>query len=401
MSARFLGRLRGLVRRPKAQFSDLGENLSLAPEQIMIKETAKSFAKTEILPHTLEWDANSFFPREAIVKTAEIGFGGIYIPEAHGGSGLGRMEASLIFEGLSYGCASFSAFISIHNMVNWMISNYGNDDQRKEFCSRLNTMELLGSYCLTEPNSGSDAAAMKTKAVKKGGDYVLNGSKMFISGGGASDLLIVMCLTGEKEISAFIVDANAPGIIYGKNEKKMGWKNQPTSLVTFENCVVPARNLLGKAGDGFKYAMNGLNGGRVNIASCSLGGAEFAIDRAIVYAKERKQFGKRLIDFQNTQFKLATMEARLLASRLIVRQAAKALDQDDHGKIPLCSMAKLIATEDCFQIVDQALQLFGGYGYLHEYGIEKVLRDLRVHRILEGTNEIMQIIIAKHLAADN
>ena len=376
-------------------FTETGESLCLNPEQIIIKDTAKAFAKEFIAPNSLEWDTNSFFPKETIKSTAKLGFASIYIPEAHGGSGLGRLEASLVFESLAYGCPSFSAFISIHNMVNGMISEFGTEYQRSEFCPLLSSMEMLSSYCLTEPNSGSDSAAMKTKAILSGEDYLINGSKIFISGAGATDLLIVMCLTGDKEISAFIVPAKTSGISYGKNEKKMGWKNQPTCAVCFENVRVPARNLLGKKGDGFKYAMNGLNGGRVNIASCSLGGAEFAIERTLGYTKERKQFGKRIIDMQNTQFKLAQMSSRLIASRLVVRLAAKALDENDPQKIVLCSMAKLIATEDCFRIVDDALQLFGGYGYLHEYGIEKVVRDLRVHRILEGTNEIMQLIIAK------
>ena len=393
--------LKNLTKTHRRYFTFIGEEISLNSDQLLIQDAAKIFARENILPFSLEWDLHSHFPNDTLKKSAELGFGGIYVPENIGGSGVGRLESSLIFEALSYGCPSFSAFLSIHNMVNWMISEFGNDNQKTTYCKLLSSMEFLGSYCLTEPDSGSDAAAMKTKAVKVGDDFILNGSKVFISGGGQTDLLIVMCKTGEKEISAFIVDAHSPGIIYGKNEKKMGWKNQPTSMITFENCKVPSVNLLGKQGDGFKYAMNGLNGGRVNIASCSLGGADFAIEKAIEYTSERKQFGKRIIDFQNTQFKLAQMTSKLIASRLLVRLAARALDSNDSNKISLCSMAKLVATEDCYTIVDDALQLFGGYGYLHDYGIEKVLRDLRVHRILEGTNEIMQVIIAKELMAKN
>lgn len=369
----------------------------LTPEQVMIKDTATNFAKEYILPFSNEWDEKSYFPIDVIKKSAELGFGSIYIPESCGGSGLGRLEASLIFESLAYGCASTSAFISIHNMVNWMVAEFGNDKQRAEICPELSAMNILGSYCLTEPNSGSDAIAMKTTAKVDGNDFVLNGSKMFISGGNSSDIYLVMCKTGEKEISAILVPKDTKGISFGKFEKKMGWKNQPTTLVVFEDCRVPQSNLVGVKGEGFKYAMSGLNGGRINIASCSLGGAQYAFDRALSYTNERKQFGQKIFDFQNTQFKLAEMAARIYASRLLVRSAARALDSDDPDKISMASMAKMVATEDCFWVVDEALQLFGGYGYLHEYGIERVLRDLRVHRILEGTNEIMKVIVSRNL----
>jgi alkylation response protein AidB-like acyl-CoA dehydrogenase len=389
--------LKSLARVTRRGIINLGDKTELSSEQIMIKETALSFAKDHILPYANEWDAQSFFPVETIKKSAELGFGAIYVPEQYGGSGLGRLESSLIFEALSYGCASTSAFISIHNMVNWMIGEFGSESMKQEMCPQLSAMEILASYCLTEPNSGSDAAAMKTNAKIEGGDFVINGSKMFISGGNASDVYLVMCLTGEKEVSAILVDRKTPGISFGKFEKKMGWKNQPTTLVMFEDCRVPLKNLVGVKGEGFKYAMSGLNGGRINIASCSLGGAQYAFDRALAYTNERKQFDKKIFDFQNTQFKLAEMAAKIFASRLLVRAAARGIDANDEDKISMASMAKLVATEDCFWVADEALQLFGGYGYLHEYGIEKIVRDLRVHRILEGTNEIMKVIIARNL----
>lgn len=389
--------IRTLNKQMTRKISGLTESFSLTNEQRLIKETALNFAKERIMPFALDWDAKSHFPEEVIKSTAELGFAGIYMPEEVGGSGLGRMEASLIFEALAYGCPSTSAYISIHNMINWVIGTFGNEEQKKEFCTRLSSMEYLATYCLTEPNSGSDAAAMKTMARENGDDFVINGSKMFISGGSVADINLVMCLTGPKEISAIVVPKDAKGLSFGKREHKMGWKNQPTTLVMFEDCRVNKRNLIGNRGDGFRFAMQALNGGRVNIASCSLGGAQFALDKAIDYTNDRKQFGKRLADFQNTQFKLAEFATKLLSSKLMVRAAAQALDTDDKDKIALASMAKLHATDECFEVVDGCLQLFGGYGYLHEYGIEKVLRDLRVHRILEGTNEIMRVLIHRNL----
>ena len=389
--------IKALRRRPARLFNDLTESFSLTDEQKLIKETALNFAKERIMPHALEWDLKGHFPEDVVKSTAELGFAGIYLPEAVGGSGLGRMEASIIFEALAYGCPSTSAYISIHNMINWVIGSFGSEEQKQEYCTKLSSMEYLATYCLTEPNSGSDAAAMKTMAKEDGDDFVINGSKMFISGGSVADINLLMCLTGPKEISAIIVPKDAKGLSFGKREHKMGWKNQPTTLVMFEDCRVNKRNLIGKRGDGFRFAMKALNGGRVNIASCSLGGAQFALDKAIEYTNDRKQFGKRISDFQNTQFKLAEFATKLLSSKLMVRAAAQALDSNDKDQIALASMAKLQATDQCFEIVDGCLQLFGGYGYLHEYGIEKVLRDLRVHRILEGTNEIMRVLIHRNL----
>ena len=389
--------IRAVNKILKRHIYTVGDSFSLTPEQIMIKEMAYDFAKEKIAPFSLEWDENGVFPVEALKETAELGFGGIYIPEEQGGSGLGRFEASLVFEALAYGCPSFSAYLSIHNMVNWMIASFGNDKQKEEFCLPLSEMSLLGAYCLTEPNSGSDAASMRTTAVERGDDFVINGSKMFISGGSVADLYLLMCVTGPKEISTLIVPKDSQGLSFGKKEMKMGWKNQPTTLVNFEDCIVPKRNLLGDKGMGFKFAMQGLNGGRVNIASCSLGGAQAVLDQTVQYTKDRKQFGKSIADFQNTQFKLAESASKLLTSRLAVRFAAQALDQKDQDLIGLASLAKLEATDNCFQVVDDCLQLFGGYGYLHEYGVEKVLRDLRVHRILEGTNEIMKLLIYRNL----
>lgn len=389
--------IKSLNKRVTRPIFNLTESFSLTDEQRLIKETALNFAKERIMPFSLEWDINSHFPIDVIKSTAELGFAGIYLSEDVGGSSLGRIEASLIFEALAYGCPSTSAYISIHNMINWVISTFGSEDQRQEYCTKLSSMEYLATYCLTEPNSGSDAAAMKTMAKEDGDDFVINGSKMFISGGSIADINLVMCLTGPNEISAIVVPKDAKGLSFGKREHKMGWKNQPTTLVIFEDCRVNKRNLIGKRGDGFRFAMQALNGGRVNIASCSLGGAQFAIDKAIEYTNDRKQFGKRLSEFQNTQFKLSEFATKLISSRLLVRAAAHALDNDDKDKIALASMAKLHATDQCFEVVDGCLQLFGGYGYLHEYGIEKVLRDLRVHRILEGTNEIMRVLIHRNL----
>ena len=387
-----------ILKTLKKPISKLGNNFLLSPEQILLQETALDYSLENFLPNANNWDKNSFFPIKKIKNSAELGFGGINISEKYGGSDLNRLEASLIYESLSYGCISTTAFISIHNMVNSVIEKFGDEKQKEKYCTKLCSMDFLGSYCLTEPNSGSDAVSLKTTAVEKNGSYILNGSKMFISGAGTSDVYLVFAKTDDDKISAFIVeknDDNKETLIFGKNENKMGWKSQPTKLITFDNLVIPKENLLGEKGKGFKYALEALNGGRVNISSCSLGGAQLAFDLTKNYTQERKQFGKRISDFQNTQFKMAEFATKLTSSRFLVRNAAKSIDEKSDDAILLASMAKIEATESCFEIVDGCLQLFGGYGYLHDYQIERILRDLRVHRILEGTNEIMKVIIAR------
>jgi alkylation response protein AidB-like acyl-CoA dehydrogenase len=333
-------------------------------------------------------------------RAAETGFAAIYAGEEHGGMALGRVEAAVIFEELSRGDVSTAAFISIHNMATWMIDSFGSDDLRARYAPRLATMELIASYCLTEPGSGSDAAAMRTAATRDGDHFILNGSKAFISGAGTSDVYVVMARTGEpgpKGISAFVVNKETPGLSFGAQEKKMGWNSQPTAVVSFDDCRVPAANLLGKEGDGFRYAMMGLDGGRLNIAACSLGGARLALETAQAYVATRKQFGKALNEFQNTQFKLADMATQLEAARLMVLRGAWAIDTGHPEKTKWCAMAKRLATDACFQIADEALQLHGGYGYLKDYPLERIVRDLRVHRILEGTNEIMRVITAREM----
>lgn len=320
---------------------------------------------------------------------------GIYTSETYGGSNLGRLEASLIFEGLATGCVGSSAYLSIHNMCCWMIDEFGSEEQKKSWLPKMTNLEWFSSYCLTEPGSGSDAMAMVTKAEEDGEDYIINGSKAFISGN--SDIFLVMCKTGEKEISCIAVERTSKGLSLGKNEHKMGWNVQPTQMVLFDNVRVPKKNLIGKRGNGFKIAMMGLDGGRINIASCSLGGAAYCLDAAKEYMKTRKQFGKPISDFQYLQFKMAEMATDLQVSRIIVRQAAQSIDQKSPNKTIYASMAKLTATEKCFDIVSGSLQMHGGYGYLKEYPIERYFRDLRVHMILEGTNEIMRMIIARKI----
>ena len=389
-----------LSRQFGSIFYKLNDTYSLTEEQSQIQQAAWDFAQEKLLPNAAEWDRTSHFPVEVFKEAAEAGFAGIYTSEEGGGAGLGRLEASLIFEALSYGCVSTSAYLSIHNMVNWMIDSFGNAEQRKEWCLPLSAFELMSSYCLTEPNAGSDALSLKTSATKDGGDYVINGSKCFISGGPTSGVFLVMCRTGPKDISAIIVPSTAEGVVLGKNELKMGWKSQPTSTVTFDGVRVPQRNLLGKEGEGFKFAMRGLNGGRINIASCSLGGASLALDEAVKYAQERRQFGKALNEFQNVQFKLADMGTDLVTSRLIVRKACHMMDNKeatDNEKIMYSAMAKKHATDVCFDVANYALQIHGGYGYLNDYPLERIVRDLRVHQILEGTNEIMRMIIARKM----
>ena len=375
----------------------------LTDEQRAIREMAQKFSMDEMLPKAAEWDEKKIFPRDTLKKAAELGFAAIYVSPDHGGVGLGRLDAVLIMEALAYGCPSTAAFISIHNMVSWMIDHYGSDDQRAKWLPGLATMELIGSYCLTESSSGSDAGSLKTKARKDNKHYILNGSKAFISGGGESEIYVVMARTGEdgpKGISAFVVEKGTPGLSFGALEKKMGWNSQPTTTVNFDDCKVPVENRLGDEGFGFKIAMQGLDGGRLNIGACSLGGAQFAFDTAMDYVKERKQFGKRIADFQATRFKLADMATELEAARLLLYEAAVQLDKKAHNASMKAAMAKRFATDVGFRVANEALQLHGGYGYLKDYPIERVVRDLRVHQMLEGTNEIMRVVISKHLLKD-
>lgn len=375
-------------------------DFALTDDQRAIQDAARAFAEAELAPHSAEWDETKHFPVDVMKHAAEMGFCGIYAGEAHGGMALGRVEAAVIFEELARGDVSTAAFISIHNMATWMIDSFGSDDLRARYVPSLVTMEKIASYCLTEPGSGSDAAALRTTAKRDGDHWVLNGSKAFISGAGTSDVYVVMARTGvdgPKGISTFVVDKDAPGLSFGAQEKKMGWNSQPTAIVSFDDCRIPAENLLGKEGDGFRYAMMGLDGGRLNIAACSLGGARLALEAAQAYVATRKQFGKPIADFQNTQFKLADMATQLEAARLMVLRGAWAIDTGHPEKTKWCAMAKRLATDACFQIADEALQLHGGYGYLKDYPLERIVRDLRVHRILEGTNEIMRVITAREM----
>jgi alkylation response protein AidB-like acyl-CoA dehydrogenase len=373
---------------------------TLTEDERAINETARDFADEFLAPNAVEWDQKKHFPVDVLRKAAGLGMGGIYIGEDVGGSGLTRLDSVRIFEQLATGDPSIAAYISIHNMVTWMIDTYGNDEQRRTWVPGLCSMDQLGSYCLTEPGAGSDAAALSTKAVRDGDDYILNGVKQFISGAGASDVYVVMVRTGDagpKGISAIIVPKDSPGLSFGANEKKMGWNAQPTRQVVFEDVRVPAVNLLGNEGDGFRIAMNGLNGGRLNIAACSIGGAQSALDKAIAYLLERKAFGARLLDAQALQFRLADMKTELEAARTMLWRAADALQENAPDKVELCAMAKRFATDTGFQVANDALQLLGGYGYLAEYGVEKIVRDLRVHQILEGTNEIMRVVVARSI----
>ncbi|TAJ64950.1 isobutyryl-CoA dehydrogenase [Brevundimonas sp.] len=375
-------------------------DFALNDDQRAIQDAARQFADAELAPHSAEWDETKHFPVDVMRHAAEMGFCGIYTGEEHGGMALGRVEAALIFEELSRGDVSTAAFISIHNMATWMIDKFGSDDLRARYVPRLTTMELIASYCLTEPGSGSDAAGLRTTAKRDGDHWVLNGSKAFISGAGTSDVYVVMARTGgdgPKGISTFVIEKDAPGLSFGAQEKKMGWNSQPTAIVAFDDCRIPAANLLGKEGDGFRYAMMGLDGGRLNIAACSLGGARLALETTQAYVTTRKQFGKPLSDFQNTQFKLADMATQLEACRLMVLRGAWAIDTNHPEKTKWCAMAKRMTTDACFQIADEALQLHGGYGYLKDYPLERIVRDLRVHRILEGTNEIMRVITAREM----
>ncbi|WP_454016448.1 isobutyryl-CoA dehydrogenase [Azospirillum sp. Marseille-Q6669] len=375
-------------------------DFALSEEQQAFRDTARDFAQQEMAPNAAHWDENSVFPVETLRQAAALGFAGIYVGEEFGGSGLGRLDAALIFEELSAACPSTAAYISIHNMASWMIDRFGNPEQRQRFLPKLTTMEHFASYCLTEPGAGSDAASLRTRAERDGDHYVLNGSKAFISGGGTSDVYVCMVRTGEpgpKGISCIVVEKGTPGLSFGKQEHKLGWKSQPTSAVIFENCRVPVANRIGEEGEGFRIAMKGLDGGRLNIAACSVGGARFCLEQAIAYTTERKQFGKPLNAFQALQFKLADMATELDAARLMLHRAAASLDAGSPEATAHCAMAKRFATDAGFQVVNEALQLHGGYGYIKEYPIERIFRDLRVHQILEGTNEIMRVIIARHL----
>ncbi|WP_291825988.1 isobutyryl-CoA dehydrogenase [Bosea sp. (in: a-proteobacteria)] len=373
---------------------------ALSEDQLAIQEMATAFANDTLAPNAMRWDEEKHFPVAEMRQAAALGMGGIYIAEDVGGSGLTRLDAALIFEALSTGCPTVAAYISIHNMCAWMIDRYGSAEQRAAFLPKLCSMEHLASYCLTEPGAGSDAAALKTKAVLDGDHYILDGQKQFISGAGVSDLYVVMVRTGEagpSGISTLVVEKGTPGLSFGANEKKMGWNAQPTRAVIFENCRVPVANRLGPEGIGFKIAMAGLDGGRLNIGACSLGGAQSALDKALAYAQERKAFGSRIADFQALQFKIADMATELEAARSLLWRAAAALDAKTPDATKLCAMAKRVATDTGFTVANDALQIHGGYGYLADYGIEKIVRDLRVHQILEGTNEVMRMIVARGL----
>jgi alkylation response protein AidB-like acyl-CoA dehydrogenase len=372
----------------------------LTNEQILIRQTAADFADARLRPNAGQWDENKHFPVDVIREAAGLGFAGLYVNEDVGGSGLSRFDAVLVFEQLSQGCISTAAYISIHNMCAWMIDKFGSDALRKEWLPQLCSMDLIASYCLTEPGSGSDAASLKTRAVKDGDDYVLNGAKQFISGAGVSDIYVVMARTGldgPKGISTFIVRKSDKGVSFGANEKKMGWNSQPTRQVIFEDVRIPASRRVGAEGDGFRFAMAGLDGGRLNIAACSLGGMQEALNKALAYAKERKQFGQAIVDFQASQFKLADMETETQAARMMLYNAARSLDAKTPDATRWCAMAKRFVTDTGFKVANDALQLHGGYGYLSDYGVERIVRDLRVHQILEGTNEIMRVIISRDM----
>ena len=379
-------------------------HFALTEEQAAIQETALNFAKERLAPQAAEWDEKCYFPVDVIRETAPLGMATIYVPEDKGGSGLTRKDGALIMEGLAYGCPAISGYVSIHNMVAWMVSKYASDAQIAAWMPKLASMEWLSSYCLTEPGAGSDAAALKTSAKRSGDHYILNGTKQFISGAGSTDFYFVFARTGDEGaagVSAFAVMKDMPGLSFGANEKKMGWNAQPTRQVIFENCKVPAANLIGAEGTGFKFAMSGLDGGRVNIGACSLGAAWSALDKARQYLFERKAFGKNIGEFQAMQFKIADMATELEAARLMIYRAADALDTADPQATMYSAMGKRLATDLGFQICNEALQIHGGYGYLKDYGLEKLVRDLRVHQILEGTNEIMRVVISRKVLSGN
>ncbi|WP_404302917.1 acyl-CoA dehydrogenase family protein [Alicycliphilus denitrificans] len=377
-------------------------NFELTEDQRAFAETARAFAQGQLAPHAAHWDAEGIFPREAIAKAGELGFCGLYAPEAAGGLQLPRLDATLVFEEMAAVDPSTTAFITIHNMATWMLGTWAQPEVRDHWGPLLTSGEKLASYCLTEPGAGSDAASLKTRAELVGAEYVINGSKAFISGAGSTDLLVLMARTGDASsgaagISAFAVPADAPGIHYGKKEEKMGWNSQPTRQISFDNVRIPANHLLGQEGEGFKIAMKGLDGGRINIATCSVGAAQGALAHAQRYMQERKQFGKPIASFQALQFKLADMATELVAARQMVRLAASKLDAGARDASTYCAMAKRFATDAGFNVVNDALQLHGGYGYIREYPLERLLRDARVHQILEGTNEIMRVIIGRRM----
>lgn len=374
-------------------------DFALSEEQQAIFETGRGFAVERMAPNAESWEASGALPRETLQELARLGMAGIYVSEDYG-SGLGRLDAVLIFEALSYGCPSVAAYLSIHNMCAWMIDAFGSDEQRARWLPDLCSMERFSSYCLSEPGSGSDAAGLRTRATRDGNRFRLNGAKAFISGGGFSEIYVVMARTGvegPKGISTFVVEKDTPGLSFGALEKKMGWGAQPTAQVQFDDCEVPPENMLGQEGQGFAYAMAGLDGGRLNIAACSLGGAQAALDKAVAYMRERKAFGRHLSEFQALQFRIADMETELQAARVFLRQAAWKLDNKASDASRHCAMAKRFVTDVAFDVANQALQLHGGYGYLADYGVEKIVRDLRVHQILEGTNEIMRLIVARDM----
>ncbi|WP_230628667.1 acyl-CoA dehydrogenase family protein [Sphingomonas sp. Leaf37] len=372
----------------------------LTDDQREIQDLARRFTANRITPHAGEWDEKHIFPRDTIKAAAELGFAAIYVSEESGGIALGRMEAALIMEAMAYGCPSTSAFISIHNMASWMIDRFGSQTVKDKYLPDLVTMDRLASYCLTEPGSGSDAAALKTRAVRDGDDWLVTGSKQFISGAGENEVYVTMVRTGEegpKGISALVIEKDMPGVSFGANERKLGWHSQPTRQVTFDNVRVPAENIVGGEGEGFRIAMMGLDGGRLNIGACSLGGAQRCLDEAIGYTKDRKQFGKAIADFQNTQFTLADMATELEAARALLYMAAAKVTANAPDKTRFAAMAKRLATDTGSSVVDRALQLHGGYGYLMDYPIERFWRDLRVHSILEGTNQVMRMIVGREL----
>ncbi|HHF2977545.1 TPA: acyl-CoA dehydrogenase family protein [Vibrio diabolicus] len=378
-------------------------DFELNEDQLAFAEVAKQFADQMLAPHAAEWDENHHFPKDVLRQAGELGFLSIYTPPEHGGLGLSRLDAAIIFEQLAMGCTATTAFMTIHNMATWMVTSFAKAEVAQQFSADLISGEKLASYCLTEPNAGSDAASLTTSAVRDGDEFVLNGAKVFISGAGDTDVLVVMarsCGEGAGGVSAFVVPADIEGISYGKKEAKMGWNCQPTRMITFENVRIPADYLLGKEGEGFKFAMLGLDGGRINIATCSVGTAQQALNEAKQYMNERKQFGRSLAQFQALQFKLADMATELVAARQMVRLAAAKLDAQHAEKSAYCAMAKRFATDVGFKVCDQALQIHGGYGYIKEYPVERHFRDVRVHQILEGTNEIMRLIVARRLLTE-
>jgi hypothetical protein len=384
-----------MARKGEARMAE-----ELDAERLAVQETARGFAREHLAPHAARWDAEEIFPVDALRAAAGLGLASIYVREDIGGSGLSRLDAALVFEELAAACPSTAAFLSIHNMVSWMVDAFGSEEQRRRWGPRLCAMDIIGSYCLTEPGSGSDAASLRTRARRDGDHYVLDGSKAFISGGGASDLYVVMARTGgegPRGISAIVVEKGTPGLSFGKKERKLGWNSQPTAMVILEGARVPVANRLGEEGQGFSFAMRGLDGGRVNIGACSLGAASACLGLATDYARTRRQFGRPIADFQSLQFRIADMATSLEAARLMVRRAARALDAGDPDATMLCAMAKRFATDTGFAVCNDALQVHGGYGYLKDYPVERFLRDSRVHQILEGTNEIMRLIVARRI----